>query len=124
MFRSSTFILVLGLTVAPATAANAEGDPEKGRELARQHCARCHVIGDENRMGGIGSTPSFPFLRKRTDWRERFGTFYNRRPHPVHVRVKGVRQWTDLPPNAHPFTITQENVDDILAFVEALNRAD
>ena len=75
-------------------------------------------------MGGIGSTPSFPLLRKMRDWRERFGTFYNRRPHPVHVRVEGVRQWTNLPPNATPFTITQENVDDILAFVEALGKKD
>lgn len=100
--------------------AKAAGNKEKGREIARQHCARCHVIGDHNRMGGIGSTPSFPLLRKMADWRERFGTFYNRRPHPVHVRVEGVRQWTNLPPNAEPFTITQDNVEDILAFVEAL----
>lgn len=112
-------IAVIFLLLAPAEAA-AAGDVEKGREIARQHCARCHVVGDHNRMGGIGSTPSFPLLRKMQDWRERFGTFYNRRPHPVHVRVEGVRRWTDLPPNAEPFTITQDNVEDILAFVETL----
>lgn len=72
-------------------------------------------------MGGIGSTPSFPLLRRMPDWRLRFETFYNRRPHPVHVRVEGVRQWTNLPPNAKPFTISQENVDDIVAFVETLD---
>lgn len=105
----------------PAGMASAAGDRVKGRKIALEHCARCHVIGDLNRMGGIGSTPSFPLLRKMPDWRERFGTFYSRRPHPVHVRVEGVRQWTNLPPNATPFTITQENVDDILAFVETLD---
>lgn len=115
-------VALVGLALFPA-AALAEGDSEKGREVAEKHCARCHVIGSQNRMGGIGSTPSFPLLRKMKDWRQRFATFYNRRPHPVHVRVEGVRQWTDLPPNAEPFTITQENVDDIIAFVEALSEA-
>lgn len=110
---------VLFLSLAPATTAVA-GDNEKGRAIAHQHCARCHVIGDHNPKGGIGSTPSFQLLRRMADWRERFGTFYNRRPHPVHVRVEGVRQWTNLPPNAEPFTITQGNVDDILAFVETI----
>jgi len=107
------------LPLAPASAG-AAGDKEKGREIARAHCARCHVIGDKDRMGGIGSTPSFPLLRRMADWKERFSTFYNRRPHPVHVRVEGVGQWTELPPNAAPFTITQDNVDDILAFVESI----
>jgi hypothetical protein len=32
-----------------------------------------------------------------------------------------VRPWTNLPPNAKPFTITQDNVADILAFVEAID---
>jgi len=120
MAKTSMIVAVCFLSLAPEMAA-AAGDREKGRNIAREHCARCHVIGDYNRMGGIGSTPSFPLLRKRADWRERFGTFYNRRPHPVHVRVEGVRQWTNLPPNAKPFTITQDNVADILSFVEAIN---
>lgn len=120
MTRTRMIAAVLFLSLAPATAA-AAGDGEKGRAIAHQHCARCHVIGDHNPMGGIGSTPSFQLLRRMADWRERFGTFYNRRPHPVHVRVEGVRQWTNLPPNAEPFTITQDNVDDILAFVETID---
>lgn len=119
MVRACIVVAVFFMSFAPAAAVSA-GDREKGREIARQHCARCHVIGDHDRMGGIGSTPSFPLLRRMDDWRERFGTFYNRRPHPVHVRVEGIRSWTNLPPNAKPFTITQDNVDDILAFVEAI----
>ncbi len=123
MGRILLIIAVFPLVLSPSTG-NAAGDREKGRDIARQHCARCHVIGDHNRMGGIGSTPSFPLLRKMADWRERFETFYDRRPHPVHVRVEGVRQWTNLPPNAQPFTITQDNVADILAFVESLTGPD
>lgn len=71
-------------------------------------------------MGGIGSTPSFPLLRRMDDWRERFETFYARRPHPVHVRVEGIPKWADLPPNAAEFRLTLQDVDDILAFVETL----
>ena len=117
-------IASIALSLLSSGTAGAGGDRTRGEEIVRQHCARCHVIDIRNRMGGIGSTPSFTLLRKRADWRERFETFHSRRPHPVHVRVEGVRQWTDLPPNATPFTITQENVSDILAFVEALNRPD
>jgi mono/diheme cytochrome c family protein len=120
MARTTVIIAIFILSIAPGVAT-AAGDRENGRDIAHRHCARCHVIGDHNRMGGIGSTPSFPLLRRMADWRERFGTFYNRRPHPVHVRVEGVRQWTNLPPNAEPFTITQDNVDDILAFVEKID---
>jgi mono/diheme cytochrome c family protein len=122
MVRACIVVAVFFMSFAPA-AAVAAGDREKGRDIARRHCARCHVIGDQDRIGGIGSTPSFPLLRRMGDWRERFGTFYNRRPHPVHVRVEGVRPWTNLPPNAKPFTITQDNVDDILAFVEAIGES-
>lgn len=57
------------------------------------------------------------------DWRDRFGSFYARRPHPVHVRVDGLPVFTQLPPNAAPFTITIADVDHILAFVETIKPA-
>lgn len=105
------------LTPAPAHAA---GDAEKGRAIAIEHCARCHVVGDHNPMGGIGSTPSFQLLKSMNDWRERFESFYARRPHPVHVRVEGIPKLTNLPPNAAPFTIRLEDVAHILSFVESM----
>ena len=67
---------VAGVIVS-AARAGADGD-------------RCHMIGDFNPFGGIGSTPSFQLLAMRDDWLERFQTFYERRPHPVFVRVPGV----------------------------------
>lgn len=107
----------IALLAFPAPS-HAAGDSQKGRAISEEHCSRCHVVGDYNRMGGIGSTPSFQLLRGMQDWRERFETFYARRPHPVHVRVEGLPQLTNLPPNAAPFTITLDDVDHILAFVE------
>ena len=56
------------LLTAPATAA----DVKNGKQLAEAHCSRCHVVGDYNKFGGIGSTPSFQGIRFLKDWRERF----------------------------------------------------
>jgi hypothetical protein len=78
------------------------------------------VVGDNNPYGGINSTPSFELLARRDDWRERFGSFYARRPHPVFVEVPGVPKWTKLPAHIATFTVTLEQVDDILAYVETL----
>ena len=98
----------------------AGGDVEAGRKISETHCARCHVVGDFNRMGGIGSTPSFQLLAKRDDWLERFGTFFERRPHPVFVRVPDVARWTELPSHVKEFTVSPANIDDIIAFVKTL----
>ncbi len=109
------------LALALPTPVRAAGDAEKGRAIAVEHCSRCHVVGDYNPTGGIGSTPSFQVLRTMKDWRERFSSFYARRPHPVHVRVDGLPTLTQLPPNAAPFTITTTDIDHILAFVATID---
>ena len=102
------------------TAARAEGDPAKGRRISIEHCTRCHVVGDTNPHGGINSTPSFQLLARRDDWRERFETFYARRPHPVFVRVPDVPRWTDLPSHVEPFTVTLQDIADVVSFIETL----
>ena len=102
------------------TGAWAGGDAEAGRKISEIHCARCHVVGDFNPMGGIGSTPSFQLLAKRDDWLDRFETFFERRPHPVFVRVPGVARWTKLPSHVKEFAVTPANIDDIIAFMETL----
>jgi len=127
MYRHRPLVtLVLTLLLADpflVPTASAAGDPEKGLKIATKHCSRCHVVGDHNRTGGIDSTPSFQVLRTMRDWRERFESFYARRPHPVHVRVEGLPALTNLPPNATPFTISLADIDDIVAFVETIKPA-
>lgn len=110
--------------MAPAMAQSGDGPADAGRRVAREHCARCHVVGDFNPYGGIGSTPSFQLLAKRGDWRERFETFYTRRPHPAFVRIPDVERWTDLPSPVAEFRVTQENLRHIIAFVRTLRPAD
>ncbi len=114
-------VAVAGVIVSTAPA-RADGDLEAGRKMSVKHCARCHVIGDFNPFGGIGSTPSFQLLANRNDWLERFQTFYERRPHPVFVRVPGVRRWTKLPSHVKEFRMTPENIQDIIACAATLRR--
>lgn len=103
-------------------AAQEKGSVKEGREIAAKHCTRCHVVGDINPTGGISSTPSFQLLvKRRPDYRNRFQTFFARRPHPAFLSLKGVgRIRPDLPPNAQPVELTEDDVQDVLAFIETL----
>ncbi len=115
--RYLLFFLAFICTPLPARA---DGDAAKGKALAEHHCARCHVVGDFNKFGGIGSTPSFQVIAGMSDGAERFQTFYERRPHPAFVTVPDVPKWSKAPPYADPFTVSAESVDDLLAFIKTL----
>lgn len=93
---------------------------EQGFELAREFRFRCHVIGDYNRMGGIGNLPSFPWMAKSADWQEPFTTFYSRRPHLVFARVPGYARWSESDPYYPPFEIALKELDLIVDYVENL----
>jgi len=108
------------LSPSVARADSAGGDAVKGRAIAEKHCSRCHVVGDFNKFGGIGSTPSLQGIKYLADWRDRFQTFYLRRPHPAFVRVRGIAPPTKQAPYTTPVEILPENVADILAFAETL----
>ncbi|MDJ0949071.1 MAG: hypothetical protein QNJ94_09135 [Alphaproteobacteria bacterium] len=124
MEKMTTMATLVLAGILAASAAQAEADAGKGRKLAQQYCARCHVVGQFNPHGGIGSTPSFQsMVNYLRDYRERFLSFYARRPHPVHVRVEGLPKWNALPSNATVIRITFEDVEDIAAFAETLKSA-
>lgn len=109
-----------------ATIASAEmAQLERGRKIAQIHCARCHVVGEFNPMGGISSTPSFYLLvREFEDWEARFKTFYARRPHPAFISIIGIgRAREDLPANAHPISLPPQAVRDVIAYVRTLRKA-
>ncbi|HUS95577.1 MAG TPA: hypothetical protein VMX97_02440 [Hyphomicrobiaceae bacterium] len=106
--------------LALAGPVAADGDAVSGRKISEQHCSRCHVIGDYNKYGGIGSTPSFQGIVKyMPDYRERFATFFSRRPHPAFLTIKGQRRpMPHLPPNAVPVTLPDTALADLVAFAE------
>ena len=119
VFALAQIILAFGAVSAQAAE---KGNIGKGQKIAEKHCTRCHVVGSYNPGGGISSTPSFQLLvKRRPDYKERFRTFYARRPHPAFLSIKGIgRIRPDLPPNAMPVDLTQEDVLDISAFIETL----
>ena len=83
--------------------ARAGGDA--GRAAAIQWCSRCHVVGDDNPMGGIDSTPSFFIFARKPDIYppERIRTFRERPPHPPQ-KVE----------------ITKREMEDLIAYVKGL----
>ena len=103
-----------------AGAAHAEPDPEAGKRIAVKFCARCHVVGESNRLGGINSTPSFYLFARKPSYLDRVANFYERRPHPVFVRVPGVERWSDAPAYTSEFTITTAEIENIVAYIKTL----
>ncbi|MBL6595880.1 MAG: hypothetical protein ISP43_03505 [Candidatus Puniceispirillum sp.] len=108
--------------MAPIPVAEASTSVERGREIVRQHCTRCHVIPGINPYGGIGSTPSFSAMKWLDDWARRFEIFYLLPPHPSLVRIEGVSEERSqsLPAFSKEIILKLEDVDDILEFVKTL----
>ena len=102
------------------------GNTALGQELSLTHCGRCHVIGPQNRMNGLGSTPSFAVLRAMPDWSERFQAFFALNPHPAFTQIEGVTEpfAPERPSPIHPVEISLDDLEAILAFVAAIRAAD
>lgn len=115
-----SFALAFPITVF---AQSGKALVERGYEIAREHCARCHVISDDNRMSGISSTASFPMMvNYLDDWELRFETFFARNPHPAHVRVDGSDPPSDWPTGTVPVEITADDVEALLAYARSLRK--
>ncbi len=123
MPRALGGIVVAALAASVPARADDTALAGKGREVALVHCARCHVVDAEKRLGGIGSTPSFPLLMSLPDGEHRFVTFFDRRPHPVFIRMEGVEPLTPLPANAAEAELTVDDLDALLAYALSLKSA-
>ena len=118
------WFFVIGFCLLIASPGVASGDIGKGRTIAADHCMRCHVVGNLNKFGGIGSTPSFQLIAGMEDGMERFRTFYARHPHPNFVRVPDLPRFSKAPPYAIPFTVTESGIEHLMAFVKTLKVKD
>ena len=114
--------MCLGMTIVPFQYASADEIIEKGREVVRQHCTRCHVVPNMNPYGGIGSTPSFAALKWLSDWEHRFEVFYTLPPHPALVSIQGVSEErsASLPVFVAEIELQIDDVEAILSFVRTL----
>lgn len=118
LFVFPTIALTCVNFIAPEARS---ADVAAGRELARFHCSRCHVMPELNNMG-IGSSPSFKIMVQSPaeDWRDKFEAFFSLPPHPAFVTVKELRTERIGPAIAAPVIISLRDLDNIMAYVDEL----
>jgi mono/diheme cytochrome c family protein len=106
--------------------ARVDGDAQRGLEVSRQMCARCHVVVASERMNAIGSTPSFFALRSLPNWEDRFSAFFALNPHPSFTQVRDVTPpfHSERPPPIVPLEMTLEDIQAIVAYVATVEPAD
>ena len=121
-----SLLMCLWMMVNSSQYASANNIVEKGREIVRQHCTRCHVVPNMNPYGGIGSTPSFAALKWLSDWEHRFEVFYTLPPHPALVKILGLSEErvASLPAFVAEIELQIDDVEAILAFVRILATPD
>ncbi|PUB11516.1 hypothetical protein [Yoonia sediminilitoris] len=109
-----------------AAAPQFVGDTAMGEDLSLQHCGRCHVVNETNRMKTIGSTPSFGLMRNFPDWHSRFQTFFLLRPHPAFTQITDVTDpfADNLPSPIAPIEVTLDELEAIIAYVATIPPAD
>ena len=97
--------LLAVLAVAVPAAAQEDGDPVAGQELATQLCTACHIVGTER----VGSdvAPPFPVIAK-----------------DPAMTLTQLHAWVDP---AHPvlpdLALTPQQIADINAYLDALHEA-
>ena len=111
---------------AAAVALEFTGDAKLGQRLSREKCSRCHVVDEQTRMSGIGSTPSFAVLRSLPDWDSRFAAFFALNPHPAFTIIPDVTPafTADRPSPIVPITLSLEQLEAILAYAASIEAAD
>jgi len=129
LIRLAVLSCLVGGVSAIAGIAGVSADEARvneGRMLVRQHCMRCHVVGDMNPFGGIGMTPSFGAIKSLADWQTRFEIFWTLLPHPSVVQVEGISppRPEQAPASLKQIVLNQAQVDAIRAFVHTLKAKD
>jgi len=106
--RMTGTIVAIGLMAVITPAAQAKGDVDKGRALAERLCKGCHVVGVDNRHGGIDSTPSFFLMNDKIDnYRQRLWSLKRRPPHTAYERLKDV---------------STDDIEHLIAYIAELER--
>lgn len=119
--------LALAFVAALASGMPAQAaDWAAGEKLTFINCGRCHVIGERNRMGGIGSTPGFAVIRTWENWEEKMESFYTLNPHPAFTQIEGVTPPfpENRPSPIHPISLTLEQLDIIIDYARTVEPAE
>jgi mono/diheme cytochrome c family protein len=78
-----------------------------GREVARQHCARCHAVGRHG-LSPNPKAPGFPLLAER---------YPDNNPAPVLVDGTVVRH-----PGMPEFRLNEDETDGLVAYIRRISR--
>jgi mono/diheme cytochrome c family protein len=94
--------LTLAITAGQIATANAAGDPEIGRQLAKMWCASCHLVSSE--QDTAAEAPPFESIARESRgefaWLEPFLAD----PHPPMPEL----------------SLTREEIRDLAAYIESL----
>ncbi len=121
--RACAAIAVLSILCGPLAAAQ---DYAPGEKLTMINCGRCHKVSEKDRMGGIGSTPSFAVMRNWDDGEQRMKAFWTLRPHPAFTQVEGVTEPfpENRPSPIHPISLTLDELRVIIKYFRTIEPAD
>ena len=125
MKTTGTLALLAALmSLSPSLAAAQDYAP--GEKLTLFNCGRCHKVSEKDRMGGIGSTPSFAALRRIENWEERMKAFWTLRPHPSFTQIKNITEpFPEHRPSViHPISLTLDELDTIIKYAHTIEPAD
>ena len=97
-------LLVASAVWIIAQSAAAAGDQSKGKELARQHCARCHVVATGVGGGGTDGAPPFATI-----------------PNQLKRSETQIKAFLSRPHGRMPdFVMTTREIDDLTAYIMSL----
>jgi len=118
-------LLTALMLLCPSVAAAQEGYAP-GEKLTLMNCGRCHKVSEKDRMGGIGSTPSFAALRRIENWEERMKAFWTLRPHPSFTQIKNITEPfpENRPSVIHPISLTLDELEIIINYSRTIEPAD
>ena len=119
------FLAAMAMYTSPAKTGERSSEAQKGLEISRTHCARCHVVEQDRPFSGISSTPSFFLLvTALDDWEIRFRSFHTRLPHPSIVRFAGEQPDPNREDPNKPVEIEYRDIEAILAYAKSLAKPD
>lgn len=93
---------------APAGAQDLPGDPVRGRDLAVRVCAECHKVEKGDRSRDLPDPPAFQILADDPAMT------------PLALRVFLTTPHANMP----NLILTDAEVDDVIAYIHGLKRAD
>ncbi|MEJ8474146.1 hypothetical protein [Roseibium algae] len=115
-------LAVLSLMATTASSEPLNQLEQRGLELSKLHCARCHIVSEKDRFTGTSASPSFKIMIVALkDWDDRFDSFMARNPHPAHIRLEDDEPRPEhLPSTIHEVILSQDDIEAIISYVDRM----